>query len=30
MINSKVKEGIASGAFDKSMQAAYGLRRKGN
>jgi len=30
VINSKVKEAIASGALDKSFQQAYGLKRRGN
>lgn len=30
MINSKVKEGIASGSYDRTFQQAYGLKRKGN
>ena len=29
LIMGKVKEGIASGAFDKSFQSSYGLRRRG-
>ena len=29
IIGNKVKEGIASGQFDRSMQSAYGLRRRG-
>lgn len=30
IISNKVKEGIASGAFDKTFQQAYGIRRRGN
>jgi len=29
LIMSKVKEGFANGSFDRTMQAAYGLRRQG-
>ncbi len=30
LITSKVKEAFATGKFDKSMQQAYGLKRKGS
>jgi len=30
LITSKVKEGLASGSYDRTMQQAYGLRRKGS
>ncbi len=30
LIHNKVKDGMASGAFDKIMSQAYGLRRKGS
>ncbi len=30
LIHNKVKEGLATGKFDKSMQQAYGLQRKGS
>jgi hypothetical protein len=29
LITNKVKEGLASGLYDKQMQMAYGIRRKG-
>lgn len=29
LVQNKVKEGLASGSFDKVMQTSYGLRRKG-
>jgi lambda family phage tail tape measure protein len=30
LISNKVKEGIASGQFDRTFQSAYGLKRRGN
>ena len=30
LINQRVKEGIASGAYDKSFQSSYGLKRRGS
>jgi phage-related minor tail protein len=30
IIQSKVKEGFATGAFDKTMRQAYGITRKGS